>query len=451
MALQDDINSFGSSNTAAELLQLAACTASNTTNRIVSVATVNDLPDLSLGSVPLGTILFVESIAIPVVAQIGCWTGLDNRELRSDFATQPSYAWGRNGQGQVGNSSSASQFCTPQLVDGLLEWKSVDGGLYRSFGVTTDGCMWSWGRSQLGALGTYQGSTSSPVKVLGGFTDWECVSAGTYNAAGLRSNGTIWMWGYNRCGRLGDNSTINRSSPVSVVGGFTDWCRVVPGTSRTFGVRANGSLWGWGYNQFGSFGDETTFINRSSPVSVAGGFTDWCNVASGGQHAIGIRCNGTLWGWGSNSVGQLGDSTAANRSSPVSVVGGFTDWCQVVADSSASIGLRSNGTLWAWGRNLCGIHGSNSPGTVCTSSPVSVVGGFTDWCRVSISKASTSVSHALGVRTNGTLWAWGYNGFQQLGDCTSTTRSSPVQVCQGFTDWVEANAGSGHSIGIRCF
>jgi len=122
------------------------------------------------------------------------------------------------------------------------------------------------------------------------------------------------------------------------VGGFTDWCQVSASRS-SLGVRQNGTAWGWGYNNPGPLGDNTS-VSRSSPVSVVGGFTDWCQVSAGGNHSLAARQNGTAWAWGFNSNGQLGDNTATSRLSPVSVVGGFTDWCQVAAGSTHSLGIR---------------------------------------------------------------------------------------------------------------
>ena len=275
--------------------------------------------------------------------------------------------------------------------------------------------MYSWGMGGNGARGdnTNTGCTSSPGSVVGGFTDWCQIAVGGFGGAStghghaVRTNGTLWSWGYAGGGVLGDNSTANKSSPVSVVGGFTDWCQVAVNNFNTqlaIAVRQNGTAWAWGCNNYGQIGDNTT-VNKSSPVSVVGGFTDWCQVSTGNNHSLGVRTNGTAWAWGYNGAGRLGDNTTVNKSSPVSVVGGFTDWSQVSAGGSPSLALRTNGTAWAWGRGYGGGQlGDNT--TANKSSPVSVVGGFTDWCQI-----SAGYKHSLAVRTNGTAWAWGYNQY----------------------------------------
>jgi alpha-tubulin suppressor-like RCC1 family protein len=202
-------------------------------------------------------------------------------------------------------------------------------------------------------------SKSSPVSVVGGFTDWCQVSVNEGHSLGVRQNGTAWAWGTATLGRLGDNTVVTKSSPVSVVGGFTDWCQVSAGDTHSLGVRQNGTAWAWGCNGSGRLGNNAT-VDRSSPVSVVGNFTDWCQVSAGNAHSLGVRQNGSAWAWGLNTNGQLGDNTAVTKSSPVSVRGGFTDWCQVDAGSIHSLGVRTNGSLWAWGSNLTGRLGDGT-------------------------------------------------------------------------------------------
>ena len=300
----------------------------------------------------------------------------------------------------------------------------------------------TWGSGTSGPLG--DGTTtakSSPVSVIGGFIDWVQVSANGTHVIGLRDNGTVWTWGSNSGGQLGNNSTTSRSSPGSVVGGFTDWIYVAAGRNHTFGIRSNNTLWAWGNNTSGRLGDNTTAA-KSSPVSVVGGFTDWIQATGGYSHSIGIRSNGTAWAWGSGGTGNLGNGSFGDFSSPVSVVGGFTDWTRVSAGSGHSVGLRANGTVWSWGYNVQGQLGINAAGA--RNSPTSVVGGFTNWVFV-----DTSGNHTIGLLADGTAWTWGVNAAGQLGDGTTTSRSSPVSVVGGFTDWVQATAGFQHSIAVR--
>jgi alpha-tubulin suppressor-like RCC1 family protein len=353
------------------------------------------------------------------------------------------WAWGYNNVGQLGTDTTFNRSSPVSVVGGFTDWCQVSGAGFRhSLGLRTNGTLWGWGVNGNGQLG--DGTTvskRSPVSVIGGFTDWCQVSGGNYHSLGVRCNGTLWAWGNNSQGRLGDNTIDERSSPVSVLGGFTDWCQVSAGYKHSLGVRCNGTAWAWGCNCHGQLGDGIT-VSKRSPVSVIGGFTDWCQVSAGGAHSLGVRCNGTAWSWGCNRFGVLGDGTTVSKSSPVSVIGGFTDWCQLSASCCHSLGLRTNGTAWAWGCNGNGRLGDNT--TVERSSPVLVAGGFTDWCQV-----SAGGRHSLGVRSNGTLWTWGLNGDGQLGDGTTVAKSSPVSVAGEFSDWCQVSAGGYHSLGIR--
>jgi alpha-tubulin suppressor-like RCC1 family protein len=358
------------------------------------------------------------------------------------------WSWGYNSVGQLGDNTIVSRSSPVSVVGGYTDWCQVSGGYRHSVAVRTNGTAWAWGDGGAGRLGDNTTvSKSSPVIVIGGFTDWCQVSAGDDLSLGVRQNGTAWGWGCNDVGQLGDGTGTGRSSPVSVVGGFTDWCQIATNTNaalpHSLAVRQNGTAWAWGNNSCGKLGDGTTTV-RSSPVSVIGGFTDWRQVSAGMCQSFGLRQNGTLWSWGYGGTGVLGDGSTAAKSSPVSVIGGFTDWCQVSAGCLHAIAVRTNGTAWAWGFNQCGQLGNNNYGFSDNTSPVSVIGGFTNWCQV-----SGGGKHSLGVRQNGTAWGWGAGSNGQLGTNNATNRSSPVSVVGGFTDWCQVAAGCLHSLAIR--
>ena len=428
--LHDKVNQ---SSSLQDILIVSKCIELLKIGSVKIVATYTDLLDIFAQK---GEVYFVEDEERLYYGMGSYWY------LVTQQSSLLTYAWGANIGGYLGDNTTTTRSSPVSVVGGFTDWVQVSGGNGHSLGLRANGTAWGWGFNQYGRLG--DGTTtnrSSPVSVVGGFTDWVQVSAGSRHSLGLRANGTAWGWGANYQGYLGDGTTTNRSSPVSVVGGFTDWVQVAAGYQHSLGLKSNGTAWAWGYNDSGRLGDGT-ITYKSSPVSVVGGFTDWVQLDAGGSHSLGLRANGTAWAWGNNRFGYLGDGTTTDRSSPVSVIGGFTDWAQVSAGSfSHSLGLRTNGTTWAWGANNGGYLGDGT--TVNKSSPVSVVGGFTDWVQVS------AWYHSLAVRANGTAWAWGYNGSGQLGDNTTTSRLSPVSVIGGFTDWVQVSAGSRHSLGIR--
>ena len=425
------------------LTSLQTCQTDNALTILNSpVKCVASFADLPSAADYAGRMIYVGDENRYYAAFGNAWTNNFGSEVvgYADFT----YAWGCNGSGRLGDDSTITR-SSPVSVVSFSNWCQISAGVSHSLGVRCNGTAWAWGDNKYGQFGDNSTiSRSSPVSVVGGFTDWCQLSGGGFgHSLGVRVNGTAWAWGYNGRGNLGDNTSISRSSPVSVVGGFTDWCQVSAGWSKSFGIRTNGTLWAWGCNGSGQLGDNCT-IDRSSPVSVVGGFTDWRQVSStqcSFSSTLGLRSDGTIWSWGPNSFGQLGDNTTISRSSPVSVVGGFTDWCQVSAGGIHGIGLRTDGTAWAWGFNGSGRLGDNC--TINRSSPVSVVGGFTNWCQV-----SAGLEHNIGVRTNGTAWAWGCNSLGRLGDNSTINRSSPVSVVGGFTDWSQVSAGYTHSMAI---
>jgi alpha-tubulin suppressor-like RCC1 family protein len=405
---------------------------------VFSVANIAALPDATTYN---GRMVYVTDQTKYYYAVCGVWN--DDFSSGSHVVRSDIYAWGSNALGELGDNTTVTRSSPVSVIGNFTDWCQVAAGRCNSLAVRQNGTLWAWGQNNNGKLGDNTiVDKSSPVSVVGGFTDWCQVSAGQCHSLAVRQSGTAWAWGENSAGQLGDNTTANKSSPVSVVGGFCDWCQVSAGKTHSLAVRQNGTAWAWGLNGCGTLGDNTT-VAKSSPVSVVGGFTDWCQVSANYCYSLAVRQNGTAWGWGCNSFGQLGDNTTVAKSSPVSVVGGFTDWSQVSGSRYHSLGVRQSGTAWAWGCNQLGQLGDNT--TVSKSSPVSVVGGFTDWCQVSASDGSGSAA----VRQNGTAWGWGWNNSGKLGDNTQTNRSSPVSVVGGFCDWCQIAAGERHTLAIR--
>lgn len=443
--VQTLVDAISPSTSADDLLAISIAANRASTNVSSFVDTVANIPDLYTTPMPIGTTIFVVELNTYLVANVYQWVSMDGRVYRNDAPSMTVWGWGTNGGGTVGDNTTVNKSSPVSVVGGFADWCNISSGGNTNVGIRTNGTVWTWGCNPSGALGNNSSvfCVSSPVSVVGGFTDWCQVSMhiDSSHVVALRESGAIWAWGNNGNGQLGDGTATTKSSPVPLVGGFTDWKFVGSGNFHSFGIRTNGTLWAWGSNNDGQLGDNTV-VSKASPVSVVGGFTDWCQVSGGGNHTLALRTNGTLWSWGSNGQGRLGTNSTTTSSSPVSVVGGFTDWCQVSAGLAHSIAVRTNGTLWAWGYATSGRLGDGT--TTHRSSPVSVVGGFTDWCY-----AAGGSNHSLAVRANGTVWAWGQNASGQLGDNTTVSKSSPVSVVGGFTDWCQTSAGQSFSSAIR--
>ena len=408
---------------------------------VVVVSNYSDLPAAS--SVPAGSLYFVEADELTYIPAQSLFGQIAWRPLY-DMEYSAVWGFGDGALGRLGDNTTVNKSSSVSVVGGFTDWVKVSAGGSHTAAIRQNGTLWAWGGNSDGRLGTNSVTNiSSPVQVCGGFTDWCQVSAGNDHTAAVRTNGTLWTWGCNTCGKLGDITTVNKSSPVSVAGGFTDWCQVSDGPLHTAAVRTNGTLWTWGLGTTGRLGTNST-VNRSSPTCISGTFTDWCQVSAGCAHTAAVRQNGTLWTWGCATNGILGTNSTVSRSSPVSVVGDFTDWCQVSVGFANSAAIRQNGTLWSWGANSLGQVGDNT--TVAKSSPVSVVGGFTDWCQLEV---GIGCAHTLAIRTNGTIWGWGSGANGRLGNNSIANRSSPVSAVGNISDWCQVTTGGAHTMAIR--
>ena len=204
----------------------------------------------------------------------------------------------------------------------------------------------------------------------------------------------LFLWGYNAQGQLGDNSIVYKSSPVQTIAGGTNWKQVSCGVTHTAAIKTDGTLWLCGYNSYGQLGDNS-IVNKSSPVQTIAGGTNWKSVACGGNHTAAIKTDGTLWLWGSNSYGQLGDNSIVNKSSPVQTIAGGTNWKSVAAGSVHTAAIKTDGTLWTCGYNGSGQLGDNS--IVKKSSPVQTIAGGTNWKQVSCGDYhTTAISDSSG-------------------------------------------------------
>ncbi|TYZ10974.1 hypothetical protein FY528_07945 [Hymenobacter lutimineralis] len=230
-------------------------------------------------------------------------------------------------------------------------------------------------------------------------------------------------------------TTVNGTSVVVGTVFFSRANTLVAGTNHTVAVRADGTLWAWGRNAFGQLGNNTT-TDSAVPVQVGTGIT-WVSASAGLYHTVAVRADGTLWAWGRNAFGQLGNTTTTDSPVPVQV-GTGTTWVSAAANNLHTVAVRADGTLWAWGRNNSGQLGNNS----LTDSAVPVqVGTGTNW-----GSAAAGNGYTVAVQADGTLWAWGFNGTGQLGNNSTTNSRVPVQV-GAATTWGSAAAGDAHTVG----
>jgi alpha-tubulin suppressor-like RCC1 family protein len=262
--------------------------------------------------------------------------------------------------------------------------------------IKTDGTLWTWGFNNHGQLGQNLGTgtnTSSPGTVAGGGTTWVSVSRGAgYATAAIKSDGTLWTCGYGYAGATARGATADITSFVTVAGGGTTWSSVATGYMHILAIKTDGTLWTCGYNRYGQLGDGTA-TSKTSFNTVSGGGTTWKQVAGGLYHSAAVKTDGTLWTWGYNNYGNLGNNSTANTSSPGTVAGGGTTWASLAPSSRGmAAAIKTDGTLWMWGQNTYGGLGNGS--TNNSSSPNTVAGGGTTWSQVACGANHTAATHA---------------------------------------------------------
>jgi alpha-tubulin suppressor-like RCC1 family protein len=307
------------------------------------------------------------------------------------------------------------------------------------WGIKSDNTLWFWGQGASGKFGVNASCQYAPSPSQLPGTAW-CAVHGSLNTNAIKTDGTLWGWGINSEGLTGTNTygtfpnTISVSSPIQVPG--TQWCAICHGRSVAGALKTNNTLWMWGANRNGELGQNFLTCANSSPIQVPG--TQWCAIAPSST-TLALKTDNTLWAWGRNPVG---DDTGIPRSSPVQIPG--TSWCCISVGAYTKMALKTDNSLWVWGQNRGGAFGNNTAGdATLKSSPIQLPGSW--------SKVCTEGDHAVGIKTDGTLWVWGKDDSGQLGlNTVNICYSSPVQIpgtCWGF-------AGVGYdtsSTFMKCF
>ena len=329
-----------------------------------------------------------------------------------------------------------TQFSQPNAITTATDWADFSASAYVDYAIKQNGSLWKWSHTAAAASGVAQVGTA---------TNWSKVASshGTSieeHALLIRTNGTLWAIGKNQFGQLGDGTLVDKTLPVQI-GTTTDWTFVCAGLYASFALKSNSSLWVWGMNQHTQFGNnknKNVFQPVLSPSSWKSASTP---ISSFGGHTLAIATNGTLWSWGQNNDGQLGiGTTYTHKVLPVQI-GTSTDWKQVTNGNFASLAIKENGTLWAWGRNTYGVLGTGT-GSSNILTPFQV-GTVSTWKQVSAGN-----EHVLAIRQNGTLWAWGRNNQSQLGNGSTVDQATPIQVGVDTT-WVWVAAGLQYSTALK--
>ncbi|WP_018586381.1 Ig-like domain repeat protein [Salinispora arenicola] len=358
-------------------------------------------------------------------------------------------AWGNNSDGELGDGTTTDS-STPIAVDLPADTTitAIAAGTAYGLALTSAGTVLAWGDNSAGQLGDGTTTDSSiPVTVdLPAGTTVTAVAAGDRHSLALTSTGTMLAWGENFIGQLGDGTTTRRSTPVAVdlPTGITITA-MAAGDRHSLALTSAGTVLAWGDNSAGQLGDGTT-TDSSTPIAVdlpTG--TTITTVAAGAYHSLALTSADTLLAWGYNIFGQLGDGSTTDRSTPIAVnLPAGTTITTVSGGARHTLAVTSADTMLAWGHNNFGQLGDGSTTDRSTPIAVNLPAGTT------ITTASAGAFHSLAVTSTGTMLAWGYNALGQVGDgTTATRRRTPVAVdLPTGTTITAAAAGNRHSLAI---
>jgi len=411
-------------------------------NQNLSKKTLIIIAGILVASLLIGFIILfwlnLENEELTRISQISS-SGWNTLAIKTDGSL---WAWGNNNYGQLGTGDTVHR-SSPVQVGTNTDWRQVVvGGVCNCvLAIKTDGTLWAWGNNRFGQLGLDDTiNRLSPVQI-GTDTNWKQVAIGALHILAIKTDGTLWTWGIYGFGEgyadIGLDWHI--SSPIQV-GTDTNWKQVAAGQDRSLAIKNDGTLWFWGTKSAWGFGGYIGYIgwleyiinkpefNDSdwlllSPVQI-GTDANWEQITTSLNHVLAIKTDGTLWAWGNNAYGELGlgDTTAWTNFPPTLIqVGTDTNWKQIAAGFNHTLAIKTDSALWAWGNNKVGQLGLGIEGGDFLS-PVQVETNI-NWQKVAAAGFSS-----FAIKTDGTLWAWGFNDLNQLGLGDAINRVSPVQV-----------------------
>ena len=333
------------------------------------------------------------------------------------------WAWGTNGNGELGDSAVAVSNI-PVTVQGPGNTAAVAAGTFHNLALGADGSVWSWGSGSNGALGNgTRRSSLLPLQVPGLPVVTEIAGGNEFSLA-RESNGTVWSWGMQDLGRLGNGQMAGTQLAPKTLTTISGVTRIAAGYAHALAIRSDGSVWSWGTNRYGQLGNGST-TDAGTPQRVTG-LSNIIAVSAGGLHSLALDGSGNVWAWGYNYYGDLGDGTRSDRLAPVRVAG-LSGAVAISAGENFSCAIAADGRLWTWGDNGFGQTGTGSTATRApVATPVPGIAGF--------QSIKCSFRSAAAMRTDGTVWAWGSNFSGEIGDGSFASRDQPALVVNATVD-----------------
>ncbi len=272
-------------------------------------------------------------------------------------------AIGRNFDGELGNGMQVSSgcFCDMSVVDviGVTDVIAVSSGNISSLALKSDSTVWGWGGDNFGQLGDGSANLTgcfcelTPVQAVG-LSNVIAITNGSYHALALKSDGTVWAWGNNMSGQLGDGTTTSLSIPTQVA--ISNVVAIAAGQNHSYALKNDGTVWAWGDNSFGQLGTGTSTY---TPLQV-NGLSNVIAIANGFNHSIALKSDSTVWTWGANYSGQLGNGTSNGSVTPI-MVNGLNNVTEIGNTmGNFCLAITNDGSVWSWGDNTWGSVGNGS-------------------------------------------------------------------------------------------
>jgi hypothetical protein len=316
-----------------------------------------------------------------------CWkkvvqTDLHTIALKNDGTI---WSWGRNANGQLGNGKNEDT-SNPELMNDESDWIDIDARDFQTVATKEDNSLWIWG--------AYIGNI--PLKIVDASeVGWKKIDAGGY--IGLKYDGTIWDW----------YDVFDSSDNLIQIGKFNFWHDISSGNHSSLAISSNGTLWAWGKNYNGIFGNgNETNYGSPQPIQI-GNSNDWKEISAGQQFVLAIKEDNSLWAWGKNTYGQFGNGTTIDSFVPIKI-GNDKDWIDIKVGLYHSLALKSNGEVYSWGDDSSGRLGNGSNPSNKTPKRI---GLFSSW-----KKINASHSNSVLIDNNGEAWTAGKNNYGQLGN-----------------------------------
>lgn len=340
-------------------------------------------------------------------------------------------------------ASIASPALAPQtkralaLSPGAAAAPAIAGSIFHSLALRSDGTVWSWGEGSFGQLGDNDFRLREfPVQVLqdggaGALTGVTAIAAGALHSLALKGDGTLWSWGTGSRGELGTGGFDTTSTAVRAWAGLTGATAVVAGAYHSLALTRDGSVWAWGRGTLGELGTGR-FADEYVPQQVQN-LAGVTTIAAGGAHSLALTADGGVWAWGYGVGGQLGNGGTVASSLPVRVVGAggvgvLTEVTAIAGGDDHSLALKSDGTVWAWGAGFQRSGHLGNGSTTESPVPVQVLDAGGTAALTGVAAVSAGIAHSLALKRDGTVWAWGYGAYGQLGNGSTQDQSLPVQV-----------------------